>query len=83
VSCEINHLMMTLSQRKMIITDSDNRDYIIFAKCINETNDSIFSFLILKEINILSKSALKNDLDDDVVLFTSDIDYSNDVLTFE
>ncbi len=83
VNCEISHLMMTLSQRKMIITDSDNRDYIIFAKCINETDDSIFSFLILKEVNILSKWALKNDLDDDVVLSTSDIDYSNDVLAFE
>jgi hypothetical protein len=47
--------MMTLSQRKVIITDSDNRDYIIFAECINETDDSISSFLILKEVNILSK----------------------------
>ncbi len=82
VNCEISQLMMTLSQRKVIITDFDNRDYIIFA-CINETNDSIFTFLILKEVNILSKWAWKNDLNDDVVLFTSDIDYSNDVLTFE
>ncbi len=55
VNCEISHLMMTLSQRKVIITDSDNRDYIISAKCVNETDDSISSFLILKEINILSK----------------------------
>jgi hypothetical protein len=55
VNCEISHLMMTLSQRKMIIIDLDNRDYIIFAKCVNETNDNISSFLILKEINILSK----------------------------
>ncbi len=47
--------MMTLFQRKMIIIDFDNRDYIIFAKCINETDDNILSFLILKEINILSK----------------------------
>jgi hypothetical protein len=83
VNCEISHLMMTLSQRKVIIIDFDNRDYIIFAKCVNETNDNISSFLILKEIKILSKWILKNDLDDDVVLFTSDIDYSNDVLTFE
>jgi hypothetical protein len=83
VSCEISHLMMTLSQRKVIIIDFDNRNYIIFAKCINEANDNISSFLILKEVNILNKWALKNDLDDDVVLFTSDIDYSNDVLTFE
>jgi hypothetical protein len=28
VNCEISHFMMTLSQRKMIITDFDNRDYI-------------------------------------------------------
>jgi hypothetical protein len=55
VSCEISHLMMTLSQRKVIITDFDNRDYITSAKCINETDDSILSFLILKEVNILSK----------------------------
>jgi hypothetical protein len=55
VSFEISHLMMTLSQRKVIITDFDNRDYIIFAKCVNEADDSISSFLILKEINILSK----------------------------
>jgi hypothetical protein len=55
VNCEINHLMMTLFQRKMIIIDFDNRDYIIFAKCVNETDDSISSFLILKEINILNK----------------------------
>jgi hypothetical protein len=33
VGCGISHLMMTLSQRKVIITDSDNRDYIIFAEC--------------------------------------------------
>jgi hypothetical protein len=55
VDCEISHLVMTLSQRKVIITDFDNRGYIIFAKCINEADDSILSFLILKEINILSK----------------------------
>jgi hypothetical protein len=83
MNCEINHLMMTLSQRKIIIIDFDNRDYIIFAKCINETDDNILSFLILKEINIFSKWTLKNDLNDDDLLFTSDIDYSNDVLTFE
>ncbi len=34
-------------------------------------------------MNILSKCALKNDLDHDVVLSTSDINYSNDVLAFE
>jgi TctA family transporter len=55
VNCEISHLMMTLSQRKVIITDSDNRDYITFTKCVNEADDSIFSFLTLKEVNILSK----------------------------
>jgi hypothetical protein len=55
VSCEISHLMMTLSQRKVIITDPDNRDYITSAECINEAGDSIPSFLILKGVNILSK----------------------------
>ncbi len=55
VKCEINYLMMTLSQRKMIIIDFDNRDYIIFTKCVNEANDNILSFLTLKEINILNK----------------------------
>jgi hypothetical protein len=71
------------SKKSMLITDSDNRDYITIAQNINETSDSISSFLILKKINILIKWALKNDLDDDIVLATSDNDYSNDVLTFE
>jgi hypothetical protein len=84
VSCETSHWVMILdSKQSMLITDSDNRDYITIAKCISETDDSITSFLILKRINILIKWTLKNDLNDDIVLTTSDNDYSNDVLTFE
>jgi hypothetical protein len=56
VDCETSHWVMILdSKQKMIITDSDNRDYITIAECINEADDSISSFLILKKINILIK----------------------------
>jgi hypothetical protein len=75
--------MILDSKQSMLITDSDNRDYITTAKWISETDDSISSFLIRKRVNILIKWALKNNLEDDIVLATSDNYYSNDVLTFE
>ena len=49
-------------------------------ECINEADESILSFLILKEINLLHKWVVENQLNEDACLATSDTDYSNDVL---
>lgn len=84
VECEVSHLMMTLSSHKrIVIIDSDNRDYITAVECINESDESISSFLILKGVNVLHKWALKNDLKNDIVLSTSDSEYSNDALALD
>lgn len=84
VGCGVSHLVVTLSpNRRILITDPDNRDFITSAECINGVGGSIKSFLILKGVNILDKWALQNDLDDEVTLATSDSGYSNDVLALE
>ena len=83
IGCGRNHLVVTLSEEKrVLIVDPDNRDYMSAAECINGVGGSIPSFLILKGVNILHKWALENDLEDEVVFSTSESGYSNDVLAF-
>jgi hypothetical protein len=84
IGCGASRLVATLSlSKKIVITDPDNDDYITATECINAAGDNIPSFLTLKEVNILNKWTLENDLDDDIVLSTSDTGYSNDSLAFE
>ncbi len=48
--------MIILDTRKSLrMTNSNNRDYIIFVKCINSDDEIIFSLIILIEMHILHK----------------------------
>lgn len=84
VGCGVAHLVVTLSPHKrVVIADPDNRDYITAVECINGVGGSVPSFLILKGVNILHKWALENELEDDIMLATSDSGYSNDSLALD
>jgi len=52
-------------------------------KTINAEREKIFLMLIVLEINILNKWVQKNDLNDDLLLATTEFEYSNDEKIFD
>ncbi len=81
IDCERAQLMIILdTQKSLRITNSDNRDYIIFVECINFDDEMISSLIILIEMHILHKWCEKNDLNEETLIEISETNYSNDDL---
>ena len=81
IDCERSRIVITLDVNKNIrMTDSNNRDYVTSVKVVNAIDDTILTMLIMKRVNILHKWTLSNDLDDHILLSTSDSKYINDDL---
>ena len=79
--CGRAHWVITLDPEKpMLLTNPDNREYIISMESISGEGKTILPMLILCDIQILKKWTYKNNLDDDILLATSPIRYSNDEL---
>ena len=81
VGCGKGHWVVTLDPDKsLLLTDSDNREYLTSVETISGGGLSILPMLILSGIVILEKWAKENDLDGNIPLATSPTGYSNDVL---
>ncbi len=81
IDCERAQLVITFNSRKSLrMMNSNNRDYIIFVKCINVSDEMIFSLIILTEVHILRKWCEKNNLNEETLIEISDMNYSNDDL---
>ncbi len=65
------------SNRRIYFKDSNNRESLTSIECISEGSKNISSMLIMTEVQLLT-SHFNNDLDDDVLITTSDTGYSND-----
>ena len=56
IDCERSRIVITLDVNKKIrMTDSNNRDYVTSVKIVNAIDDTISSMLIMKKVNILHK----------------------------
>lgn len=52
IECEKTHVVITLkSKKKLVLNNSDNRDYITFIECISASIDdyALSAFLIVTE----------------------------------
>lgn len=68
----------------MLLTDSDNWEYITSVESISDKGKLIPPMLIMcSSILILEKWAKKNNLDKDILLAISSIGYSNNELTLQ
>ena len=65
------------------MVDPDNCDYISSCKCISAKGWNIFLMLILSGKQIKIKWALENDLDNKILLSTSESGYSNNELAIK
>ena len=74
------HWVITAETNKpLLLTDPDNRDYLTSCETINEVGGDIPPMLIIQGVNILEKWGVNN-LDEDILLATSPTGYSNDNL---
>ena len=79
--CGRAHWIITLDPDKpLLLTAPDNQKYITSVESISGGGKAIPPMLILCGILILEKWAEENDLDEDILLATSPIGYSNDEL---
>ncbi len=84
IKVERDHLMITLiKKRSLCAIDSKVRDLVSDVKTINAEREKIFLMLIVFEINILNKWVQENDLNDDLLLATTEFEYSNDEKIFD
>lgn len=67
----------------MLLTNSNNQEYIISVKSINNEGKTILPKLILCNIFVLKKWAEENDIDKDILLAISPTGYSNDELALK
>ena len=75
-----NRIITLDPDKPLLLTDPDNREYITSVGSISGGGKTIPPMLILCGILILEKWAEENDLDEDILLATSPIGYSNDEL---
>ena len=81
VGCGKAHWVITTNpNRPLLLSDPDNRDYLISVKCISEGDRDILSMLIIAGVNILEKWEY-NDLSENILFTISETGYSNDELT--
>ena len=84
IEVERDHLVITLIKKKSLrAIDSKMRNLVSDVKTINAEKEKIFLMLIIFEINILNKWVQKNDLNDDLLLATTEFKYSNDEKIFD
>ncbi len=84
IEVERGHLVITLiKKRSLRAIDSGVRDLVSDVKTINAEEGKISLMLIILEINILNKWVQENDLNDDLLLATTEFEYSNDEKTFD
>lgn len=84
VGCDKAHWVITIDRNKsLLLTDPDNREYIISVKSINSGGKTIPPIMILYGIYILEKWAEENNLNDNILLATSLKGYSNDELALQ
>ena len=76
-------VVSTHRQQALRLVDPDNRDYISSCECISAGGRTTLSMLILSGKQIKVKWALENDLDDEILLATSELGYSNDELAIQ
>ena len=70
-------------QQALCLVDPDNCDYILSCECISAGGWTTPSMLILSGKQIKIKWALENDLDDEILLATSESGYSNNELAIQ
>ncbi len=79
-----DHIVITLIKKKPFrAIDSKVRNLVSDVKMISAEEEKIFLMLIVFEINILNKWVQKNDLNDDLLLATTEFEYSNDEKIFD
>ncbi len=84
IEVERDHLVITLIKKKSLrAIDSRVRNLVSDVKTISAEKAKIFFMLIILEINILNKWMQKNDLDHDLLLATTEFEYSNDEKIFD
>ncbi len=84
IEVERDHLVITLIKKKPLrAIDSGVRDLVSDVKAINAEREKISLMLIVFEINILNKWVQENDLNDDLLLATTEFEYSNDEKIFD
>ncbi len=84
IKVERDHLVITLiKKRSLRAIDSRVRNLVSDVKTINAEKEKIFLMLIVFEINILNKWVQKNNLNDDLLLATTEFKYSNDEKIFD
>ena len=84
IEVERDYLVITLiKKRSLRAIDSRVRDLMSDVKTISAEEAKISLMLIIFEINILNKWVQKNDLNDDLLLATTEFEYSNDEKIFD
>ncbi len=84
IEVERDHLVITLIKKKSLrAIDSEVRDLVSDVKAISAEREKILLMLIILEINILNKWAQENDLNNDLLLATTEFEYSNDEKIFD
>lgn len=81
ISYEKAQLVVTINPNNLI--DFQNRDYITSIKCIGSAGETILPLLVISEVNILYKWNQHNDLNGDIVIDKTKIDYANDETFFK
>jgi len=84
IEVERDHLVITLiKKRSLRAIDSRVRNLVSDVKMINAEREKILLMLIVFEINILNKWVQENNLNDDLLLATTESEYSNDEKIFD
>ena len=84
IKVERDYLVITLIKKKSLCAiDLRIKDLVSDVKIINAEKEKISFMLIILEINILNKWMQKNDLNDDLLLATTEFEYSNDEKIFD
>ena len=84
IGCGRAQMVITLDPRRSLrMTDPDNRDYITSVESINSAGEVIPPMLIISGVHILHKWCQENDLDEEVLIGTSETGYSNDDLAID
>ena len=84
IGCGISHTVITMKiNKKLVLTDAFNCNYVISIKCISAAGFALSAFLIVAGAWILKKWALHNELPDQTILAASEFGYSNDNLSLE
>ncbi len=62
--------------RRLYMLNLNNKEFYTIIKCINDTKKDILLMLILQKVNLLF-FYFNNDINDNVIFITSNINYLN------